>query len=102
MLENRIQKGSNVFKIVFQRFLCHTLSADGVNRRKVYLRIMSAELDEKLQHFIMCAHRIGGSLVYFIYDDYRLEAKLKRLFQDKARLWHRTFLCVDDEKNSVD
>ena len=48
--------------------------------------------------------RIGirRRLVYLIYDDDRLQAELQGFFQDEARLRHRAFLGVDDQKDRVD
>ena len=76
--------------------LCHSLSADGVNSGEVDLGIMGAQFYEKLQDFVVDSGRIGGLLVYFIYDNYGNQSQFQGFLQDEACLRHWAFLGIDD------
>ena len=82
--------------------LGQSLTADGIDGRKIYLRIVRAELDEELEDLVMGAHRIGGGLVYLVDDDDRFQPEFERFLEDETGLRHRTFLGIDDQKDCVD
>jgi hypothetical protein len=102
-LEDGIEKRREVHAPPSSSFFMATPSRPmAYTVREIRLLVGSAELKEELEHLLFCARRVGCWLVYLIEHDDGLEAELERLLQHEARLRHRAFLRVDDEKHGVD
>ena len=59
------------------------------------------ELEEKVGNFVFNFTETCGRLINLVYDDNWLQIHLKRLLQDKLRLWHWTFLSIDYQNDTV-
>ena len=74
----------------------------GVDDREVELLVGGAEVDHQVEDLVDDLVRARLGAVDLVHDDDRLEAQLERLPEDEARLRHRPFGRVDDEKDGVD
>ena len=77
------------------------VAADGINDRKVRLRVRSFEIAEEVEHFR--EHVVGaGVLAVDLVDDHDdREVSLQALAQNEARLGKRAFRGVAEEQSSV-
>ena len=76
--------------------------AAGYNGRKG-LDMIYKHLDEiEVKDFVECEERVATVAVDFVHDDNRGKAEFQSLLRHEAGLGHRTFECVNNQKNAID
>src|SRR3989344_1176279 len=99
--ENGIEKRRKVRGFVSEFELGDTLAPDGIYDGKIRLLIRRSELKEQFEHLLFRPGGIGRGLVYFVDDDYRLDAQFQRFLEHETRLRHRTFLRVYHKQHRI-
>jgi hypothetical protein len=97
-IENRedVSMVSRFFKILH---IIKRISSFGttVDDRKICLFVCSSQCKKEIKQLIDHSDGSRSLFVYLIDDDNRIEPKLQRFFQNEFRLWHRSFIGINEQ-----
>ena len=77
------------------------VQARSVNDREIQLFVGSAQFVEQFERLVDGPVRTRAWTVDLVDDDDRLQTQCQRFARDETGLWHRAFLCIDQQQNRV-
>src|SRR5882757_4379808 len=100
--DDRLEERQEIFGIVADVAMGHTVAGVGVNDRKIELVFGSVQVDEEIVDFV--ENFLGASVgaIDFIEHDDRRELSGKSFLQDVASLRQRTFAGVNQDNDAID